>query len=128
MSPELKMLVWSVALAFIQMLIAVSGAALQVGLPRLAGNREGLPPMTGWVGRAQRAHLNMLESLVLFAPLVLIADITSRDNAMAELGTQIFFWARLVYAVVYIAGVPWVRTAVWGVSVIGLVLIFLQLA
>ena len=67
----------------------------------------------------------MLESLVLFAPLVLIADITSRDNAMAELGTQIFFWARLVYAIVYIVGVPWVRTAVWGVSVIGLVLIFL---
>ena len=48
MSPELKMLVWSVALAFIQMLIAVSGAILQVGLPRLAGNREGLPSMTSW--------------------------------------------------------------------------------
>jgi uncharacterized MAPEG superfamily protein len=128
MSLDLKMLLWSVALAFIQMLIAVLGATLEVGLPTLAGNREGLAPMASWAGRAQRAHLNMLENLVLFIPLVLIADITSRDNAVVELGAQIFFWARLVYAIVYIAGVPWVRTAVWGVSVVGLLMIFFQLA
>jgi uncharacterized MAPEG superfamily protein len=42
------------------------------------------------------------------------------------LGAQLFFWARLAYAFVYIAGIPWVRTAVWLVSVIGLVLIFVQ--
>jgi uncharacterized MAPEG superfamily protein len=127
MSLDFQMLVWSVALAFIQMLVAVSGCVLQVGLPKLAGNREGLQPMTGWVGRAQRAHLNMLENLVLFAPLVLIADITSRNNAVTELGAEIFFWARLVYAIVYIIGIPWLRTTIWGISAIGLVMIFLQL-
>ncbi len=42
------------------------------------------------------------------------------------LGAQIFFWARLAYAVAYIAGIPWVRTGVWFVSVIGLAIIFLQ--
>jgi uncharacterized MAPEG superfamily protein len=46
---------------------------------------------------------------------------------MTLLGAQLFFWARLVYAVVYVAGVPWVRTAVWAVSAVGLILIFLQL-
>ena len=30
--------------------------------------------MTGWAGRAQRAHRNMLESLILFAILVLVAQ------------------------------------------------------
>jgi uncharacterized MAPEG superfamily protein len=105
----------------------VSGCIVQVGLPKLAGNREGLAPMAGWVGRAQRAHLNMLENLVLFAPLVLILDIVIRHNTMTELGAQVFFWARLVYAIVYIAGIPWVRTAIWGVSAIGLLLIFSQL-
>jgi len=125
MSPVFQILVWSVALAFIQMLVAVSGCILQVGLPKLAGNREGLAPMTGWVGRAQRAHLNMLENLVLFAPLVLIADSTGRN---VELGAQIFFLARLVYAIVYIIGIPWLRTTIWGISVVGLVMIFVQLA
>jgi uncharacterized MAPEG superfamily protein len=127
MSPELTLLIWSAALTFIQMLVALSGAALQFGLPRLSGNREDLPPAKGWAGRAYRAHHNMLESLVLFAVLVLVTEITNRNSAMTGLGAQLFFWARVAYAVIYVVGVPWVRTAVWGVSVIGLVLMFLQL-
>ena len=127
MKPELALLVWSVLLAFVQMLLAVSGATLQVGLPTLAGNREGLAPCTGWAGRAARAHHNMLESLVLFAALVLTAVVAGRTNGATLLGAQIFFWARLAYAVIYVAGIPWLRTALWFVSVIGLAIIFLQL-
>src|SRR5215468_7646522 len=72
MSLELMLLVWSIGLTFIQMLVAVTGAIMHFGLPDLAGNREGLPYATGWAGRAQRAHRNMLEHLVLFAVLVLV--------------------------------------------------------
>jgi len=127
MTPEFTLLVWAAVLAFVQMLVAVVGAQLQVGLPMLVGNREDLPPILGWAGRARRAQLNMLEYLVLFAILVLVAQIAGKTNAMTLLGCQIFFWARLAYAIVYIAGVPWLRTAVWAVSVIGLALILLQL-
>lgn len=69
----------------------------------------------------------MLESLVLFAALVLAAVVAGKTNAMTALGAQLFFWARLAYAIVYLAGVPWVRTGVWLVSIIGLILIFAQL-
>jgi uncharacterized MAPEG superfamily protein len=127
MSFELTLLIWSVALAFIQMLVAVSGAILQFGLPDLAGNRENLPPATSWAGRAERAHRNMLESLVLFAVLILVTEITNKNNAMTALGGQLFFWARVAYALIYVVGLPWVRTAIWGVSMFGLILIFLQL-
>lgn len=127
MKPELMLLAWSVLLAFVQMLVAVSGHTLQVGLPALAGNREGLPPATGWAGRAARAHRNMIENLVLFAALVLIASLAGKTNDMTLLGAQIFFWARLAYAFVYLAGIPWLRTGVWFVSVIGLALIFFAL-
>ena len=128
MTVELSLLVASVVLAFVQMLVAVSGATLQVGLPALAGNREGLPDIIGWSGRAARAHRNMLESLVLFAALVLVAQAAGRLNEMTALGAHLFFWARLVYAVVYLAGIPWLRTAIWAVSMVGLALIVLQLA
>jgi uncharacterized MAPEG superfamily protein len=127
MSPDLKLLVWSTALTLVQMVVAAFGAMTQVGLPRLAGNREGLPEFAGWAGRAYRAHRNMLESLVLFAALVLVAQVTGKANATTALGAQLFFWARLVYAPVYIAGIPWLRTGVWFVSIVGLILIFLQL-
>ncbi|HZQ73379.1 MAG TPA: MAPEG family protein [Burkholderiales bacterium] len=127
MKPELMWLVWSVALAFVQALVCVAGATLQVGLPMLAGNRENMPALTGWARRANRAHLNMLESLVLFAALVLVAVVSGKTNGTTLLGAQLFFWARLAYAPIYVVGIPWLRTLVWFVSVIGMVLIFLQL-
>ena len=127
MSLELQLLVCAVALTVIQVVISATGATMQVGLGPLAGNREGLPEVTGWAGRAARAHRNMLENLVLFAALVLVAQAAGKANAMTALGAQLFFWGRLVYAVVYIAGIPWVRTAVWAVSIIGLIQIFVQL-
>ena len=126
MKPELMWLVWAVALAVVQMLVAVTGAFLQVGLPMLVGNRDNMPALAGWAGRADRAHHNMLENLVLFAALVLTASLSGKSNDTVVLGAQIFFWARLVYAGVYLIGIPWLRTGVWLVSMIGLVLIFLQ--
>ena len=127
MSPELQYLFFSVILMFVQMLVAATGANQQVGLTALAGNREELPALTGWAGRARRAHLNMLENLVMFAALVLIVEVASRDNAMTALGAAIFFWARLAYAVIYVAGIAWLRTVAWFVSVVGMALIAIQL-
>jgi uncharacterized MAPEG superfamily protein len=127
MTPELTYLVWAAALTFLLVLIAVNGATLAVGLPALAGNRENLPELTGWAGRAGRAHRNMLESLILFAIFVLVAHAAGIHNNMTLLGAQLFFWGRVAHAIVYILGIPWVRTVAWLVSVIGLVLLFLQL-
>ncbi|HEY2610976.1 MAG TPA: MAPEG family protein [Reyranella sp.] len=123
MSPDLHALLLSVILCFVQMLIAATGANTQVGLPTLAGNREDLPDMVGWAGRARRAHLNMIENLVLFAPLVLIAAVAGKANATTAMGAMIFFWARLAYAVIYLIGIPWLRTLAWFVSVIGMAMI-----
>lgn len=124
---EMKMLVWCVVLTILQMLVAALGAQLNVGLTPLAGNREHMPEIEGWAGRAVRAHRNMLENIVLFTALVLVAQVAGKANATTALGAQIFFWARLVYAGVYVAGVPWVRTGVWGVSMVGLIMILVQL-
>jgi uncharacterized MAPEG superfamily protein len=127
MSLELTMLVWSIALTFVQMVIAASAAALQIGVPRKTGNGDDAGEVTGWVARARRAHLDMLANMVLFAPLILITEVAARDNRMTEIGAQMFFWTRLAYATVYIVGVPRLRTAVWSASAVALVLIFLQL-
>ena len=127
MSVELTMLVWSTVLAFVQAVIGVQGALNQVGLPLLAGNRDNMPVIVDWGGRAQRAHRNMLENLVLFAVLVLVAVVAGKTNDTTLLGAQIFLYARIAYALVYLAGLPWVRTGVWGVSVVGLAMIFVQL-
>jgi uncharacterized MAPEG superfamily protein len=127
MKPELMLLVWAALLALLQAVVAAQGAFSQVGLVRLAGNREGMPEFTGWAGRAARAHRNMLENLVLFAILVLVAVLADKTNGTTLLGAQLFLYARVAYAVVYVAGIPWLRTGIWAVSIVGLAMIFLQL-
>ena len=128
MTVEMTYLLWSVVLTLVLAVIAVTGAMLQVGLPTLAGNRENMPEFTGWVGRATRAHRNMLESLVLFAVAIVVAKLVGVSNAMTVLGAMLFFWGRVAHAVIYILGVPWLRTAAWAVSIVGLLMILAQLA
>jgi uncharacterized MAPEG superfamily protein len=127
MSLDLKYLLFSVLLTFVQVLISAASANQSVGLTALAGNREDMPPLTGFAGRARRAHLNMIENMVLFTALVLIAHVAGKANAMTAMGALVFFWARLVYAVIYLLGLPWLRTVAWAVSVIGMAMIALQL-
>ena len=127
MSMDLKYLLFSVLLAFVQVLIAAASANQVVGLNTLAGNREGMADLTGFAGRARRAHLNMIENMVLFTALVLVAAVAGKANAMTAMGALIFFWARLIYAVIYLLGIPWLRTLAWAVSVIGMVMIAVQL-
>ena len=124
---ELSLLIWTAALTILQMLVSALGSITQIGLTTLAGNRDNLTETTGWASRAQRAHRNMLESIAVFAILVMSAHHLNISNDMTVLGAQLFFWGRVAFSIIYIAGIPWVRTAAWGVSLVGLIVIFSQL-
>jgi uncharacterized MAPEG superfamily protein len=127
MSPDIKYLVWAGALMMLQVLVYVVGANLNKPLPELIGNRETFVPPEGWAGRARRAHLNMIESIIPFAIFVVAAALTGKANAMTALGAAIFFWARLAYAVIYVAGIPWLRTLAWLAGLVGLIIVLVQL-
>ncbi len=127
MTVDLTMLAWSAALCLVLALPYTIGLNKALGLPILVGNRENFPTVEGWIGRAKRAHMNMLENIAPFAALVLVAHVAGKADASTALGAQLFFWARLVHAVVYIAGLPWIRTAAYAVSVVGMVMIFLKI-
>ena len=127
MPVELNLLVWATALCLLQMLISVITAVGQVGLPVMVGNHENFPALERLAGRAYRAHRNMLENLVVFAGFALVTAVTNRSNAGTELGAELFFWGRLAYAIIYLIGITWVRTAAWAISIVGLVLMFAHL-
>jgi uncharacterized MAPEG superfamily protein len=127
MSFELTMLVWSLALTFVQMLIAAWAATLQLGIANNFGNRDDAAEPKRWAVRARRAHLDMVENMVLFAPLILIADIAGRDNRMTEIGAELFFWSRLAYAIIAVIGIPRLPTVAWSASAAAMVMIFVQL-
>ena len=82
-------------------------------------------PPTGWMGRAQRAHRNMIENLLPFAVLVLAVVIANKTNGTTAMAAQLFFWARVVHAGVYIAGVVWVRTLAFAGGLVAMVLLLI---
>ena len=127
MKPELTLLAWSVVLAIVHMLATAQALINSKGLMTTFGNRENLPELPGWGGRASRANTNMARNLVLFAAVVLAAVAAGTTNDMTLLGAQLFFWGRVAYAVCYLGGIPYARTASWLVSIIGIVLILIQL-
>lgn len=90
------------------------------GMQIAFGNRDNLPEASPLAGRAERTARNTLENFVLFAAIALVAHISGRAGARVDKGAEIFFWARLAFIPVYYAGIVYLRTAVWLVSIIGL--------
>lgn len=97
------------------------------GIADTVGYPENPPALPGWAQRAARAHANMVENLAPLATLVLIAHAAGAAGETTAIGAGLFFWARLVHAVVFIAKVPWLRTLAFLGGWAGIVIVFLDL-
>jgi uncharacterized MAPEG superfamily protein len=67
-------------------------------------------PQSGWAVRMMAVHTNAVENLVVFAPLVLVAQALNIHTASTAFACALYFWCRLAHAVVYTAGIPVLRT------------------
>ncbi len=120
MTIEFQMLVLSSLLSVALAFPPPIGLILLRGLSYGAGNRDERVSLQPWAARAERAQWNLLANLPAFAALVLVAAAAGISNEATAWGAQLFFWARLAHAVVYIAGVPYVRTVAFVVSFSGM--------
>ncbi len=127
MNTELTMLVYSVILTFLIISVPALGGILQNGLATQAGARDGLPEPSVFAKRARRLQDNMIENMVLFVPLVLAAQAAGVSTAQTALGAEIFVIARVLHAVIYLAGIPWLRPVAWAGGVVGMGMILLAL-
>jgi uncharacterized MAPEG superfamily protein len=128
MHMAVTMLGWSAVLGLVQIGLAALFSVTQRGLVWSVGARdEGTSPLTGLGGRLQRVSSNFLETFPLFAAAVLAAVITGYTGYWLVLGVQLYFWARLAYLPIYAAGVPWLRTLTWAVSILGIVMVLVAL-
>ena len=124
MSIELKMLAWSIVLGLVQIALAATFVTVQRGVKWNVGPRDGIaPPLSPIAGRFDRASRNYLETFVFFAAAVLAVVLTQKGDAQTALGAQVYFWARVAYLPLYAAGIPYLRSLVWTVSMVGLVMV-----
>ena len=125
-SVEIQMLCLSIALGMLQLVIATTLSIKDQGMPYALGSRDGAgPAVTVLTARFQRAFQNFRETFVYFAVAVLVVTTLNKTSSSTALGAELYFWARVVYVPVYVAGIPVVRTLVWAASIAGLVMVFL---
>jgi len=124
---ELSYLVSAIILYILMIVVQAALANMENKPADMAGSRDGIIDKGVMLGRARRANANMVEALLMFVPLVLVAYVTDSLNEMTQLGAGIFLAARIVYAPIYWFGIPWLRTLVWFAGIIGILMILLQI-
>ena len=125
MTIELTMLVWTLILAFVQILLFDFARTAQYGMKWNAGARDDvMPPLKPLAGRLQRAQNNLFETLPLFMGGVLIAHLAGRESQISAIGAQVYFWGRVAYVPLYAIGIRQIRSLVWTVSAGGMVAVF----
>ena len=128
MSTELKMLLYSIVLGLIQIVAAAQLATRERGIKWNMGARDAkVPELKGVAGRFERASKNFLETFPFFAAAALMVHVTNQSTWISALGAQMYFFARIVYVPLYAAGIPMIRSLVWLVSLVGLLMVLVPL-
>jgi uncharacterized MAPEG superfamily protein len=123
MTIELAMLAASVVLGILHIVIVSHLQSWQRGYRWTAGSREQSPaPLTGIAGRAERALRNYLETFPFFAAAILLVTVTNTHTWLTVWGTNLYFWGRVVYAILYAADFPLARSLVWNLPTIGILM------
>jgi len=126
MTHELWILTAAVALGIIQLFIAARANIAQHGTTYAAGARDQpAPPLTGNGGRLERAFRNFLETFPFFAAAVLVAHVAGVHNGLTYGGALLYLGSRIVYVPVYAAGVSYLRTVIWLLSIAGIIAVLI---
>jgi uncharacterized MAPEG superfamily protein len=117
--------IWVLALAALLLLghimAAIRVKTQQYGVDWNTGARDGeLPPLNAVAGRLERARDNFLETLPIAVIALFGVVLAGKANGLTAVAGWVWLAARVVYLPLYWAGVPKVRTLVWGVSMLAL--------
>jgi uncharacterized MAPEG superfamily protein len=84
-------------------------------------------PVPLWGKRADRVYINAVEVFAPFAVLVILLQLTGKADGMTAFWTQAFFWLRVAHAVVYWAGIPYIRTVIFTLGFVSVIGLFVEL-
>jgi uncharacterized MAPEG superfamily protein len=81
-------------------------------------------PIPLWGRRADRAYINAVETFAPFAALVIVIHLAGKADTTTAFWAMWFFWVRLAHAVVYLLGIPYVRTLLFTLGYVAVVGLF----
>jgi uncharacterized MAPEG superfamily protein len=128
MSPDLKYLAFTALLTASLWIPYVVCQVTTNGALAPANYVDPTPrPLPLWGKRADRTYINAVENFAPFAALVIVIHLAGKANATTAFWAMSFFWLRLVHAVVYLLGIPYVRTLIFTFGYVAVVGLFVEL-
>ena len=122
---------WSVAALSLILLALTAVQGVQVplvqGLKWGHGSRDDPREETVLQGRFSRTVNNHVEAMLIFVPLMLLAIHQGISNDMTRLSAQLVIGGRLAFIPLYLAGVFALRSLAFGVSLVGVAILVVQL-
>lgn len=114
-------LIWCLFIAALLPLLAKGPVAY--AMQKLGGYnnnhpREQQSKLTGFGARALAAHQNAFESLMIFAPAVLLAIATQHTGENIALLAIVHICARIAYNILYLMDIDKIRSLAWFVATI----------
>ena len=114
-------LIWCLFIATLLPLLAkvpVAYAMNKLGGYNNSHPREQQSKLTGSGARALAAHHNAFESLIFFAPAVLLAIATHHTGENIALLAIVHVCARVAYNVFYLMNINMLRSLVWFIATV----------
>ena len=109
---------------FIALLLPfLAKAPLALAMSQLGGYNNNHPrsqqnQLTGFGARALAAHLNAFESLIIFAPAILLAIATLNTNSLVINLAITHVAARIAYHIFYLTNFGKLRSMVWFIATV----------
>lgn len=110
MSPELYWLTLTTLFTAVLWTIYMVQIIARAGLIGALASAGGGEPSAEWSIRAKKAHANAVENLVIFAPLAIALHVLEAGTDITATAAAAYFGLRVTHAIVYTAGIPFVRT------------------
>lgn len=127
MNTELTWLTYVTMLTGLLWLPYVLDRILVRGLLQAVGYPADPKPQSAWAQRLMKAHSNAVENLVVFAPLVLVANAAGLHGGAIATACMAYFWSRVVHALAYTFAIAWVRTLAFAAGVAAQLVIAIHL-
>lgn len=128
MTFDLAVLVWSTGLFALYVGTQSILYRMQHGVEFAATARDDEPAPDALNQRAQKAVRNLLETYPVFVVLAVANLLLPAPDPLATWAGAAYIVARIVYLPLYITGVVMVRSLVWTVSAIALIVMFFGVA
>ena len=125
MAAELQALAWAGLLAAVQFVLMAVPANMQLGPAWTTGPRDEPRTLHGVAGRLNRAFLNHMEGLILFAAGVVVVVLGEATSGFTAACAWIYLAARVLYIPAYASGVRYLRSVIWSIGFLATVALFL---